>query len=116
MLIKRPRKPAPEQTRRSRRVSSKATIFTEEAAPGGSIQEAKVSSKEVPKHRDLKLLHKVFADDEDPSLKFYVTNVKYYSSFDAVCCFCVPYKSCWPKTYATRAMPMTIFTIVVQNN
>ena len=45
----------------------------------------------MPKPRERKLLHQVFADDEDPSLKFYVTNVQYYASFDAVCCFCVPY-------------------------
>ena len=93
MSIRRPRRPAPEQTRRSTRVSSKATVSTDDAAqasvkPGPGESKTTVSSKEVPKPRELKLLHAVFADDEDPTMQFYVTDVKYYASFDAVCCFC----------------------------
>ena len=96
MSIRRPRRPAPEQTRRSTRVSSKATVSTDDAVldsvkPGPGESKTTVSSKEVPKPRELKLLHAVFADDEDPTMQFYVTDVKYYASFDAVCCFCVPY-------------------------
>ena len=96
MSIRQPCRPAPEQTRRSTRVSSKATVSTDDAAqasvkPGPGESKTTVSSKEVPKPRELKLLHTVFADDEDPTMQFYVTDVKYYASFDAVCCFCVPY-------------------------
>ena len=59
--------------------------------PGPGESKTTVSSKEVPKPRELKLLHAVFADDEDPSKRFYVTDVKYYAPFKTVCCFCVPY-------------------------
>ena len=60
--------------------------------PAASINDnAKSSVNPVPKPRNLKLLHKVFADDVDSSKQFYVTDVKYYDSFEAVCCFCVPY-------------------------
>ena len=96
MSIRRPRRPAPEQTRRSTRVCSKATVSTDDAAqasvkPGPGESKTTVSSKEVPKPRELKLLHAVFADDEDPSKRFYVTDVKYYAPFKTVCCICVPY-------------------------
>ena len=59
--------------------------------PGDSIRQTTVSSKEVPTRRELKLLHAVFADDEDKSKKFYVTDVKYHAPFKTVCCFSVPY-------------------------
>ena len=79
---KRPRKPPGDITRRSSRV----------VVPAVSINDnAKSSANPLPKPRDLKLLHKVFADDEDSSKLFYVTDVKYYDSFETVCCFCVPY-------------------------
>ena len=96
MSTRRPRRPAPEQTRRSTRVSSKATVSADDAAqasvkPGPGESKTTVSRKEVPKPRELKLLHAVFADDEDPSKQFYVTDVKYYAPFKTVCCFCVPY-------------------------
>ena len=59
--------------------------------PGDSIRQTTVSSKEVPTRRELKLLHAVFADDEDKSKQFYVTDVKYHAPFKTVCCFSVPY-------------------------
>ena len=82
MPKKRPRKPPGDITRRSSRV----------VVPAVSINDnAKSSANPLPKPRDLKLLHKVFADDEDSSKLFYVTDVKCYDSFETVCCFCVPY-------------------------
>ena len=41
--------------------------------------------------RELKLLHAVFADDEDKTKKFYVTDVKNHAPFKTVCWFSVPY-------------------------
>ena len=51
----------------------------------------RMSSIIAPTPHEIKLLHTVFADDEDRSKEFYVTDVKYDDSFKTVCCFCVPY-------------------------
>ena len=71
MSIKRPRRPAQDILRRSTRVST-TTVSTNDTVqasldprPGDSISQTTVSSKEVPTPRELKLLHAVFADDED---------------------------------------------------
>ena len=98
MSIKRPRRPPPDTRRRSTRVSTN-TVSTTDAAqasldprPGESIrQTTTVSGKEAPKPRVHKLLHAVFADDEDKTKQFYVTDVKYHAPFKTVCCFCAPY-------------------------
>jgi hypothetical protein len=97
--IKKTRKPVGEPTRRSTRVP-KTTVSTAQASANPEqgekhhrktrVPTTLVSSKE-PTRRQLNLLHKVFADDEDRSKEFYVTDVKYVVSYQTVCCFCVPY-------------------------
>jgi hypothetical protein len=56
------------------------------------------SGKRIPSKNELKLIKKIFTDDEDDSLSYYVSEVKYNSDFDEVCCFCVPHGGDIEKT------------------
>ena len=95
MSNKQPRRPAPDILRQSTRVST-TTVSTNDAAqasldprPGDSIRQTRVSSKEVPTRRELKLLHAVFTDDEDKTQEFYVADVKLISCPFQNSVFCV---------------------------
>ena len=90
---KKPRKPVGEPTRRSTRVPTQTASIIQasvNSSQGGKRNRRTVSSIE-PTSRQLNLLHKVFADDEDRSKEFYVIDVKYYACYQTVCCFSVPY-------------------------
>ena len=39
----------------------------------------------------MNLQHKIFTDDEDATLSFYIADVKYFPLYNDICCFCVPY-------------------------
>ena len=49
------------------------------------------SGNRMPSKNELNLVKKVFTDDVDDSLSYYVSEVKYDSEYEEVCCFCVPY-------------------------
>jgi hypothetical protein len=99
MPNKRPRKPAGEKTRISSRVQKMAVSTTNDAQTSAQGENVRRRTRthtttvpnKVPTPRELQLLNRVFADDEDKSQEFYVTDVKYHASYKTVCCFCVPY-------------------------
>ena len=55
------------------------------------VRDTKKASNTIPSKQQLKLLNKIFTDDEDDTLSFYVSEVKYFSDYGEICCFCVPY-------------------------
>ena len=87
-IKKRSRTPVTHQLRCSSRVSAArvhADVEIDLTVPPPR------KTKKGPSLRQLELADKIFSDDVDKNLQYYVCEVKYYEPYDQVCCLCVPY-------------------------
>jgi hypothetical protein len=87
-IKKRSRTPVTHQLRCSSRVSAPrvhADVEIDLTVPPPR------KTKKGPSLRQLELADKIFSDDVDKNLQYYVCEVKYYEQYDQVCCLCVPY-------------------------
>jgi len=100
-IKKRSRTPVTHQLRCSARVSAArvhADVEIDLTVPPPR------KTKKGPSLRQLELADKIFSDDVDKNLQYYVCEVKYYEPYDQVCCLCVPYYGDVVKAKMSSAM------------
>ena len=71
-----------------------------------SLHDDTKRSKASISKEPIALINAIFTDDEDESLKYFVSEVKFSEEFGCFCCFCVPYDGNEIKSKALAAKAM----------
>lgn len=51
-----------------------------------------VKKKLAASSAQLALINKIFSDDEDPKLQYFIADVKWCDLYNDICCYCLPYE------------------------
>lgn len=61
--------------------------------PSSSSDKSKTSKRRDASIGQMSLKQKVFCDDEDPKLQYFVADVKWCDLYNDICCYCLAYNS-----------------------